>query len=297
MENKLGAIIVNAFILRDSTIYQINRLIEEFKEVNVSIDVISNIDIFIYIDNEGKITNKLKKYDFIIYLDKDKYISELLEKERYILFNNSKSIIDCDDKMLTHIKLSNNNIMMPKTISYPLNYFNNESKFIEFKNKILKEFTFPFLIKENFGSLGKQVYLINNLDDFNLIEEKLKYTPHIFQEFIQESKGTDYRVFLINKKPVAYMKRVNNNSYVSNVAAGGVGYTFTPNKQIIKDATKASKLLKLDYCAVDFVLDKSGKYILIEVNSNAFFTEIEKISKVNIAKIYCDFIYNKIYKK
>ena len=62
-----------------------------------------------------------------------------------------------------------------------------------------------------------------------------------------------------------------------------------------KFALATSKVLNLDYCAIDFVLNNNNDLLLIEVNSNAYFTEIEKISNVNISKMYASFIYKKVY--
>ena len=289
MNNYKGAVFINAFARYESVFYQVNRLTEEFVKENVSLKLIRNDEIHFFIDSNGNIKSDLEKYDFVIYLDKDMYISQMLEKCGYKLFNSSKAIELCDDKMLTHVALANSDISMPKTISFPLCY-SYDTDLHTYEQRLLKEFNYPFLIKENYGSLGKEVYLVNNLNELRLFNEKLLRKPHIFQEFIQESSGIDYRLLLIGHKLVASMKRVNKQSYVSNIASGGIGYLFSPSEEMQMMAVKASKILNLDYCAVDFVIDKNNKPMLIEVNSNAFFTEIEKVTGINIAEKYCDYI-------
>jgi len=64
------------------------------------------------------------------------------------LFNSSKAIEICDDKSLTQQVLSDNNILMPKTLTSPLIF--NESLNInnDYINSIEKEFKYPFVIKE-----------------------------------------------------------------------------------------------------------------------------------------------------
>jgi RimK family alpha-L-glutamate ligase len=196
--------------------------------------------------------------------------------------------------MLTHIFLANNGIKMPKTLSYPLCYdYDGNLKYLE---NLKKELEFPFIVKENFGSLGQQIYLIENENQLFEIEDKLRYKPHIYQEYISYEKGVDYRLILIGNKVIASMKRINNTSFKANVAQGGKGFNFTPSNTMMESAISASKILGLDYCAIDFVLDKNEQPLLIEVNSNAYFTEIEKVTGVNISKEYAKYVFNKVYK-
>ena len=49
-------------------------------------------------------------------------------------------------------------------------------------------------------------------------------------------------------------------------------------------AEKASKILDLDYAGVDLIKGKNGEPIFNEINSNAFFTEIEKASGIDITR-------------
>ena len=293
MNNK-GLIITNAFSYRTSAKYQCESLIREFAILGVELVHKTNEELMVFVENTDVVTKiDLSEYDFAIYLDKDKYISLMLEKAGLRLFNSSLAIELCDDKMLTHIILAKNGIKMPKTLSYPLCYdYNNSLKYLEF---VKQELSYPFIVKENFGSLGQQVYLVHNDEELLNIEEQLRYKPHIFQEYIDAEKGTDYRLIVIGDEVVASMKRSNNNSFKANVAQGGKGYIFVPSDEMKKSALAASKVLNLDYCAIDFVLNNNNDQLLIEVNSNAYFTEIEKISNVNIPQIYASFIYKKVY--
>lgn len=289
-----GLVITNAFNYSESTKYQVERLTKEFNEKDVILEHKTNIELLVWIE-QGDLISRIKPddYKFIIYLDKDKYISLMLEKLGFKLFNSSEAIQLCDDKMLTHIKLSNLGIKMPKTMSYPLCYIYNNN-YSDFKNNIIFKFSFPFIIKENYGSLGKQVYLISNYHELINVERQLRYKPHIYQDFISESSGVDYRLLLIGHEVVASMKRVNESNFKANIALGGRGYKYVPSDKMKEMAVLASKTLNLDYCAIDFVLNKNNEPLLIEVNSNAFFTEIEKVSSKNIAKLYVDYILKNI---
>lgn len=285
-------IVINGFALADGIKNQVGRLTEELKARKISVDVKKNTEILAFI-KDGNVKVNVGKYDFVLYLDKDRYVAHLLEKEGYKLFNCIDSIKKCDDKMLTHIALANEGIKMPTTISSTLCYNDNGNR--DYLDKVEKELGYPMIIKENYGSLGRQVYLAKNRKELNKIEDELIHVPHIFQKFISSSKGKDFRVIVIGGKVIAYMKRENKNSYLSNLAQGGTSYKVELPKSYLEIATKVAKILTLDYCGVDILEGPSGEPIISEVNSNAFYEGIEKTTGVNVAAAYVDYIIKKIY--
>ena len=286
-----GLIIANGYALADGIIHQIKRLKEEFALKNIPIDIRKNNELIVYIE-DGVIKTTLSKYDFIIYLDKDRFVARMLKKLGYHLFNDPEAIELCDDKMLTHIALANNGIKMPLTISSTLCYRDDKNRNLALEAE--SAIGFPMIIKENYGSLGKQVYLINNHEQLLEIEDKLIHTPHIYQKLIESSYGKDYRIIVINHRVVAYMKRENKHSYLSNLACGGVA-TKVEIPSIYKEiAQKCSEILKLDYCGVDILEGENHEPIVSEVNSNAFYDGIEKVSGVNVARLYVEHIIQTI---
>ena len=90
------------------------------------------------------------------------------------------------------------------------------------------------------------------------------------------------------------MIRENTSDFRSNIALGGKGREYSPNKEFIAAAEKCARVLDLDYCGVDLLFGEGGKPYVCEVNSNAFITEIERITGVNVAKSYAEYIINKI---
>ena len=59
-------------------------------------------------------------------------------------------------------------------------------------------------------------------------------------------------------------------------------------------AIKACQALKLDYAGVDVAIGEKGEPYFLEANGNAFFTEIEKITKVNVTKKLVEYIVKKL---
>ena len=284
-------IVINGYGLAGGIQHQVQRLKEEFSKRGVEVEIIKNTQVFAYIF-EGNVKISLPKYDFVLYLDKDRYVAELLEKAGYKLFNSIDSIIKCDDKMLTHICLADAGIKMPTTISSTLCYTDNGNR--DYLKPVIEKIGLPMIVKENYGSLGKQVYFAENHEQLLEIENKLIHIPHIFQEFISSSKGKDYRIIVIGGKVVAYMKRENPNSYLSNLATGGTASKVVLPENFLKIAEKSAQILGLDYCGVDILEGPNGEPICSEVNSNAFYEGIEKTTGINVAESYVKYILSKI---
>lgn len=289
---KRGLCLLNIAPVTNGPEHFYQRMAEELSRYGIPLEKKTNDGSLIYIKENGDVVNNLGAYDFILYLDKDKYLSSLLEKCGYRLFNSSQAIRLCDDKMLTHIFLSQEGIKMPKTIAAPLNY--GTALPMAFLETITNLLPFPLVAKENFGSLGKNVFLIKNMDELVEFEQKHLQIPHLYQEFISSSYGFDYRVIVVGGKVCAAMKRVNNHDWRSNIAQKGKGEKATLDVDYIEMAEKAARTLQLDYCGVDLLSGPKGEPILCEVNSNAFLSGIEKVSGINVAAEYVKEIVSKM---
>lgn len=150
--SKKGICILNAYDILPGAEHFYERMSKELSQLSISLEKKTNAEIFTYLNSKGELSGEALDADFILYLDKDLYASYGLENRGYRLFNRAKAIELCDDKMRTHMALAGNGILMPKTISAPLNYSLNSSP--EFVENVEKELSYPLVAKENFGSLG-----------------------------------------------------------------------------------------------------------------------------------------------
>ncbi len=240
---------------------------------SLSLDAFSNKEAFLMLEK-----GKLKGYDYCIFLDKDISLARMLESIGIRLFNNSKAIEICDSKAYTYVALKDK-IKMPRTFVSPLSF--NTPDFYT-------PYSYPFVLKECYGSLGNQVYLVKNEKEYSNILKKIATNPFIIQEYI-ETLGTDYRLYTVGKKVVASMKRENKNDFRANCELGGVASDFSPTPAMIELAEKTSEILNLDFGGID-ILDAPTGPMVIEANSSAMINNIQKVTGTNIPALLLEHI-------
>ncbi|MDE6550823.1 MAG: RimK family alpha-L-glutamate ligase [Clostridia bacterium] len=285
-----GLIIVNAYTYMPNNEYQAQRIKRELETRGVETEIIRNDSFIARIDGSGNIS-AVSGYDFAVYLDKDKYISSMLELSGLRLFNSHASIRICDDKAATYIALSGSGIAVPRTLTGLLCYDKSACVNQTSLDIVENSLGYPLIIKECYGSLGKGVYKADSREQLEQYAAKLITTPHLFQQYIESSAGTDMRVIVVGGKCIAAMRRVSKSDFRSNIELGGRGEPYNLSEKTIEICERAASILGLDYCGIDMLIGSSGEpEILCEVNSNAFFTAIEKITGVNIAAAYAEHI-------
>jgi len=289
---KKAAIIVNAYTHAESELNQPRRIAEELTALGVKAELVRNANFPVRLTRDG-FYNTLSEYDFCVYLDKDKYAARLLEAGGMRLFNRAEAIEVCDDKMLTAIALQGV-APMPKTLPAPLCYYLNEPVSSEMLDTVERELGYPVVMKECFGSCGKGVFLARDREELRETAERLKGKPHLFQEFICESAGRDLRVIVVGGKVVSAMRRVSETDFRSNAELGGRGEPFVPDETATRLCEKIADRLKLDYCGIDLLFSERG-YLVCEVNSNAFFKTMERVTKVNVARAYAEYLFRTVY--
>jgi len=233
----------------------------------------SGLDAF-KVSSSELITKTSFDFDYAVLLDKDVSLGYILEKNHIRVFNSSDAVRICDSKILTYIKLMDSDILMPKTTILPFKFSNMEYSDYEFENVITN---YPVIIKEEFGSLGQQINLIYNKEDFHTAV--LKSSSRLMvQEYI-ECDGSDIRVFVVGNNAVCAMKRHNEKDFRSNCAGGSSALPYPLNDRLCEIAQKSSKLIGLDFCGVD-IIEKDNKYYLIEVNSNPLVNNLSEVCNI-----------------
>ena len=274
---------------------------DHFAKHGISLEPLKIDEYVLCIDN-GKPNIDVEKYDFCVQLVKDQYISALFEKQNKPCFNGYKEMTFSDDKFLTFVKLSENGIPLPKTLSGNTDFdglqLADYKRSKEFRRKVESALGYPFVAKPTYGYGGKGVCIINNRTEFDRILDESGQAPYLFQEYIPDNSGTDIRCMVIGYKVAFSIMRKNPNSFVSNISSGGNAVKHEATKEQMQIAIKVAKILGLTHCAVDFFNAENGKPLLCEVNANAGGIEKnEQITGINQAEKYVGYIVKSVYAK
>lgn len=269
------------------------------KKLGITLQLIANNEIYCLIEdgkNIIKVPTASFEPDFILFLDKDIHLAKQLEKMGYRLFNSREVIENCDNKILTFQVLADHGITLPKTLSSALlfNGTGNGEADLGFTKVIEEAFSYPLVIKEAFGSFGAQVYLIHNREELIAKQKELRYTPHLYQEFVASSKGRDVRIYVVGDKVVASMYRFSETDFRANVSNGAAMEPYEPNAAFCDLAIKATQVLGADFTGVDLLFGVNGEPILCEVNSNAHIKNIYDCTGIDVSAFIFKHILNVI---
>ena len=269
------------------------RLKEEFEKAGATADIIRNDGFFGKIEND-EIKTYFGNYSACVFLDKDKYLSEMLDLCGITVFNSFKTVVDCDDKMVTYIRLAGSGVKMPKTLPGLLCYNPYEQIREQTVTLVEHQLGYPLVVKECYGSQGGGVYPIFDRGQLYSAMERVKLKPHLYQQMITSSLAKDVRVIVIGGKAVGAMLREGSDGFHSNVGQGGRGSEYALSASFRAAAETCAVTLGADYCGVDLLFGETGEPIVCEVNSNAFFTEFERCTGINVAKLYAEYVLDRI---
>jgi len=195
------------------------------------------------------------------------------------VLNGFLPIMRAKNKLRTLQILTKHNIPVPRSIVV---------RKLDFIDEALKKVNgYPVILKTAFGSWGKGVVLLESrrslYSALDMIWTKTESNNILIQAYVAESKGSDYRAFVIGDKVVAAMKRTAKpGDFRSNISIGGSGEKVRLTDEEERLAVKATKVLGLKMCGVDILRSKTGPLIM-ELNANPGFLGISKVTGIDIA--------------
>lgn len=199
---------------------------------------------------------------------------EQLELAGVLIFNRFDAILKAKNKVKTMQILDHFGIPIPATavVRRPE----------DLKQAAALVGGFPLIVKQPVGSFGQGVTIIESMR--NLKSVLTWSVPMYFiQQYVKYSRGKDIRIFVINGKVVASMMRsAQKGEFRANIELGGKGSKVEITDEEASIAIRAVQALDLNYGGVDIMRGKDGPVVL-EVNSNPGFKELEKSSGVSIA--------------
>lgn len=276
--------------------YSTKRLKEEFKLRGHQVDIIKYKDCFASIESSNPEVRYhgevLKGYDAIvprIASSMTRYgtaIVRQFEMQNVFTTSSSIAITRSRDKLRSLQLLARAGVGIPKTV------FTRDGREIDDLIDELGEL--PVIIKLARGTHGNGVVLAETkkaaksvMQAFHVMDDD--GTNILMQEFVRESAGEDVRIFVVNGKVVASMKRKGlDDDFRSNLHQGGEGTAIKLTDEERRAAQKAAKAMGLPICGVDIMRSDRGPLIL-EVNSSPGFG-IEKVTGRNVAAKIVEYV-------
>lgn len=204
-------------------------------------------------------------------------ILKFYENKGEKVINNSKTITIGQNKFLTSLELSKNNIQHPKT------FFSFTTKGIM---KVVKNYKFPLVLKPWIGGRGEGIVKIDSIRELNNILTILDVNkqPVYLQEYVgKRIKARDLRVFVVGNKVVGGFYRIAPEGFwKTNICNGGIPKKCNLTEEINELAIKAAKAINAQIAGVDIIETEKGLMVL-EVNVCPMFKGFYEITGINPA--------------
>lgn len=275
-------------LCRHPELYSNQRIIDEALKRGHSIEVIDFVNCDLRVDNskldvyyEGKSLSYLDAVIPRISVQFSFYglaVVRQFESMGTFCLNSSLGINNSRDKLRSLQILASHNIPVPAS-AISNSTLNSE--------KIMKDLKgAPLVIKLIEGMQGVGTILAeSDQAGMSVIEALSSLKAHlILQEFVAEAKGKDVRVIVIDGKVEAAMERVaKEGEFRSNLHRGGSSHKVELTPREIEVSILAASKLDLRVAGVDIIRSKRGPLVL-EVNSSAGLTGIERTTELNLAE-------------
>ncbi len=288
--------------LVETTLFGVNRLIEAASARGIHLKVYSVDDLDLLVTHAGDKTvvvndSRVTLPDFIIprvgasvsYFGLA--LIRQLEQLGVYVCNGSDAIMVTKDKLRMAQILNQHHIPIPKTMLM---------KFPSSITRIQAEIGFLVVLKMVSGTEGFGVHLCETKralkEIMEILSEQIHHSPMLIQEFVKDSYGCDLRVFVLNGKAIACMKRISEEGFKANYSLGGkvVAYQMTP--EIENLACASAKLFGLEVAGIDLLFDGSG-FKVCEANASPGFKGIESATRSDIALQLIDYIEGVVLKR
>ena len=201
----------------------------------------------------------------------------LLQQASACLLNGHPDTLLAKNKLAQHDRMARAGIPMPRW---------SIGKSPAFAFAAAKEFGFPVIIKVGFGTQGKGVFYADSPETFHPIVDYLAVRDKnalLIEECIVEADRKDLRIFVVGGRIVAAMERTARAGDMrANASIGGTGRAVTLSKEEADLAIRSAQLFSLDIAGVDILRSHRGP-LVIEVNSNPGFTELQRATGIDIA--------------
>lgn len=226
-------------------------------------------------------------------------LKKLEEQGIYCINSFATSVYDYS-KFDSYKIMRGNNLPTPKTL-----LIKSKKEINGFSKLVLKELTFPMIIKRNTGGRGKDISKVDSkeklkkelLKKFESAKEENYLGGFVVQEFIRSVFPHDFRVSIVNKKIIYSMSRTficddkKNEKWLASMTRGSTAKIVKLSKEIEEVSLKATEAIGAFFNDVDIIIGKKGPYI-IENNPTPNFAK-RKV-KSNKEKVVIEKVVNEL---
>ena len=197
------------------------------------------------------------------------------------LWNDAPSIERCVDKSMTTFRLVKAGIPTPPTW-----VCESESQARELLSRESGPEN-PLVLKPLFGSQGRGLRLLHSQDDWP--EEDDLAGVYYLQRFVAgDGDGwRDWRVLVADGRPVAAMMR-RGVQWITNRHQGARCEGVELDSALADLAMKAVEAVGAGYAGVDIIRDRSGRHLVLEVNSMPAWSGLQEVSELDVTQVLAD---------
>jgi ribosomal protein S6--L-glutamate ligase len=191
------------------------------------------------------------------------------------VMNPPRAIETCVDKYLTNVRLAKAGLPTPPT---------HVSQRSDDALAAFEQLGRDVVLKPIFGSEGRGMVRITDPETAWRTFYVLERTGQVIyqQQFIRHP-GWDLRVFLINNKVIAAMRRTSRSDWRTNVALGGTAERVELSDSEASLAVKAAEAIGCPIAGVDLLPGPDGKLYVIEVNAVPGWRALAPVTGVDVA--------------
>ncbi|MGA9599173.1 MAG: RimK family alpha-L-glutamate ligase [Methylocystis sp.] len=192
--------------------------------------------------------------------------------------NNARAIERCTDKSMASFLLARAGLKTPATfVAQRL----SEARAIAARECARG----PLVLKPLFGAQGWGLRLIR--DPAELPEPYEARFVYYLQRFVAPRGASqnfeDMRVLVSRGRVVGAMRR-RSTSWITNVRQGAKPIAATPSVEEERIALAAARVLGADCAGVDLIWDETGAPLVLEVNSMAGWSGLQRVTNFSIAE-------------
>jgi len=262
-----------------------NELITHAKEIGIDLQLLIREQITLKIEDKPTLyyNNKpLKNAKFALVRINDFCLSFQLEQMGILVFNDSQTSLICNDKYLTYCFA--NNLGIPTLDTFLIDKHTQNWQDIN-------ENLFPLIAKPLNLKGGEKVIFCKNKDYF--IQNSHIFNDRFLLQKPATNLGEDIRIYVLNKKIIASVKRKSTTDFRSNFCLGGTASLIESNEQQIEIVNKITANLDAHYIGIDFLVS-NGQTFLNEIEDVVGARMLYTLTDINPAKKLMQSIMEKL---